>query len=70
AHSFKGSCSNMGAPLLSSLCKQLEEAGRREQLDEAPSLPLRHQREVDAHMPLLQPLQAGAALAVVLGEPL
>lgn len=25
AHSFKGSCSNMGAPLLADLCKQLED---------------------------------------------
>jgi HPt (histidine-containing phosphotransfer) domain-containing protein len=38
AHSFKGSCSNMGAALLASLCKQLEEAARRERLDEAPAL--------------------------------
>ncbi|MFU6374022.1 Hpt domain-containing protein [Metapseudomonas otitidis] len=45
AHSFKGSCSNMGAPLLSSLCKQLEEAGRREQLDDAPSLVEQIERE-------------------------
>ena len=33
AHSFKGSCSNMGAVLLASLCKQLEDLARREQLD-------------------------------------
>lgn len=38
AHSFKGSCSNMGAPMLAGLCKQLEEAARRERLDEAPTL--------------------------------
>lgn len=38
AHSFKGSCSNMGAPLLAGLCKQLEEAARRERLEEAPGL--------------------------------
>ena len=38
AHSFKGSCSNMGALLLAGLCKQLEEAGRREQLEPAPEL--------------------------------
>lgn len=38
AHSFKGSCSNMGAPLLAGLCKQLEEAARRERLDEVPDL--------------------------------
>ncbi|MEO4048365.1 Hpt domain-containing protein [Pseudomonas sp. CAU 1711] len=38
AHSFKGSCSNMGAPMLAVLCRQLEEAARRERLDEAPDL--------------------------------
>ncbi|WJN57649.1 Hpt domain-containing protein [Pseudomonas sp. SO81] len=38
AHSFKGSCSNMGATLLAGLCKNLEEAARRERLDEAPAL--------------------------------
>lgn len=38
AHSFKGSCSNMGAALLAGLCKHLEEAARRERLDEAPAL--------------------------------
>lgn len=38
AHSFKGSCSNMGATLLAGLCKHLEEAARRERLDEAPAL--------------------------------
>ena len=32
AHSFKGSCSNMGALILAGLCKQLEELARREQL--------------------------------------
>lgn len=37
AHSFKGSCSNMGAPLLATLCRGLEEAGRREQLAESES---------------------------------
>lgn len=45
AHSFKGSCSNMGAPLLAGLCKQLEEAGRREQLAEAPELIEQVERE-------------------------
>lgn len=45
AHSFKGSCSNMGAPLLALLCKQLEEAGRREQLELAPELIEQIERE-------------------------
>ncbi|WP_372873835.1 Hpt domain-containing protein [Pseudomonas sp.] len=38
AHSFKGSCSNMGAPILAGLCRQLEEVGRREALVEAAAL--------------------------------
>ncbi|CAD5108361.1 Hpt domain-containing protein [Zestomonas carbonaria] len=38
AHSFKGSCSNMGAPLLAGLCRELEDVARRERFDEAPEL--------------------------------
>lgn len=45
AHSFKGSCSNMGALMLAGLCRQLEEAGRREQLDLAPELVEQIERE-------------------------
>lgn len=45
AHSFKGSCSNMGALMLAGLCKQLEEAGRREQLELAPDLVGQIERE-------------------------
>ncbi|MBU3056675.1 Hpt domain-containing protein [Pseudomonas indica] len=45
AHSFKGSCSNMGAPLLAALCKDLEETARREQLDETPALIEQIERE-------------------------
>lgn len=45
AHSFKGSCSNMGASLLAGLCKQLEEVGRRELLAEAPELIEQIERE-------------------------
>lgn len=45
AHSFKGSCSNMGAPLLAGLCKRLEEVGRRERLAEAPALIEQIERE-------------------------
>lgn len=45
AHSFKGSCSNMGATLLAGLCKQLEEAARRELLDDAPALIEQIERE-------------------------
>ena len=45
AHSFKGSCSNMGAVLLASLCKELEDAGRREALEPAPALIEQIERE-------------------------
>ncbi|WPC06604.1 Hpt domain-containing protein [Pseudomonas sp. MBLB4123] len=45
AHSFKGSCSNMGAPLLAELCWQLEEAARREHLHEAAGLIEQIERE-------------------------
>ncbi|WP_298190685.1 Hpt domain-containing protein [uncultured Pseudomonas sp.] len=45
AHSFKGSCSNMGALMLVGLCKQLEEAGRREQLEPAAELVEQIERE-------------------------
>ena len=38
AHSFKGSCGNMGASVLSSLCKRLEEAARQNDLASAQSL--------------------------------
>ncbi|MEA1604448.1 Hpt domain-containing protein [Pseudomonas spirodelae] len=45
AHSFKGSCSNMGALILAGLCRQLEEAARREQLAQAPELVEQVERE-------------------------
>jgi HPt (histidine-containing phosphotransfer) domain-containing protein len=45
AHSFKGSCSNMGATLLAELCRELEESARREQLEAAPDLLERIERE-------------------------
>ncbi len=45
AHSFKGSCSNMGAPLLAGLCKELEEAGQRQMLDDVPGLLEQIERE-------------------------
>lgn len=38
AHSFKGSCINIGAPRLGELCLQAEKAGRAEQLDDLPPL--------------------------------
>lgn len=45
AHSFKGSCSNMGALLLARLCKELEEEARRERLEDAPELVGQIERE-------------------------
>lgn len=45
AHSFKGSCSNMGALLLASLCKELEELARRDLLDASVELLEQVQRE-------------------------
>lgn len=45
AHSFKGSCSNMGAVLLAGLCKQLEDLARREQLDDVAALLAHIERE-------------------------
>ncbi|MBX9754421.1 MAG: Hpt domain-containing protein [Pseudomonadaceae bacterium] len=45
AHSFKGSCSNMGALLLASLCKELEELARRELLDQVAPVLEQVQRE-------------------------
>ena len=46
AHSFKGSCSNMGAPLLAHLCKQLEDDSTGEAvLADAPQVLERIERE-------------------------
>lgn len=45
AHSFKGSCSSMGAPALGALCRQLEEAGRDGRLEPVAELLERLGRE-------------------------
>jgi len=45
AHSFKGSCSNMGAPMLANLCKQLEDDSRTEVLADAPHVLEQIERE-------------------------
>lgn len=37
AHSFKGSSSNICAPILADLCKELESLGNEKQLDDAPA---------------------------------
>jgi histidine phosphotransfer protein HptB len=46
AHSFKGSCSNMGAALLAELCREMEESARRDQLDEAPVADRAHRTRI------------------------
>lgn len=46
AHSFKGSCSSMGASSLALFCQQLEDAGRDEQLGQAGALLERVGREL------------------------
>lgn len=45
AHSFKGSCSNMGARALAESCRELEEAARRGELKESAQLLERIERE-------------------------
>ncbi|WP_434456076.1 Hpt domain-containing protein [Stutzerimonas urumqiensis] len=45
AHSFKGSCSNMGAMLLTELCRALEDAARQGALEQADGLIDRIERE-------------------------
>ncbi len=54
AHSFKGSCSNMGAPSLAGLCKQLEDMARREQLTDVPALLVQIEEEFLVVHDLLQ----------------
>ncbi|WP_460428546.1 Hpt domain-containing protein [Azotobacter armeniacus] len=45
AHSFKGSCGNMGAPLLAELCRQLEDLARAGDLTPVPALLERAEQE-------------------------
>jgi len=54
AHSFKGSCGNMGAPLLAELCRQLEELGRAGELSGAPALLEQAVREFSIIRPLIE----------------
>ncbi|AGI23660.1 Hpt domain-containing protein [Pseudomonas sp. MT3] len=55
AHSFKGSCGNMGATVLSGLCKQLEEAARHNDLAAAQGLIAKVEREFSIVRTLLLP---------------
>ncbi|KIP96735.1 MULTISPECIES: Hpt domain-containing protein [Pseudomonas] len=45
AHSFKGSCSNMGAKVLAESCRELEELARRGDLTDSAELIGRVERE-------------------------
>ncbi|AMO77773.1 MULTISPECIES: Hpt domain-containing protein [Pseudomonas] len=45
AHSFKGSCGNMGAPALAALCKRLEDAARQGDMAKAAGLIEQVERE-------------------------
>lgn len=45
AHSFKGSCSNMGAKVLADSCRDLEELARRGELGGSAQLIARIERE-------------------------
>lgn len=58
AHSFKGSCGNMGASVLSGLCKQLEECARQGDLASAQTLIGRVEHEFAIVRTLLQPGRA------------
>ena len=55
AHSFKGSCGNMGAIVLSGLCKQLEDAARHHDLAAAQRLVARVEHEFSIVRTLLLP---------------
>jgi HPt (histidine-containing phosphotransfer) domain-containing protein len=55
AHSFKGSCGNMGASVLSSLCKRLEEAARHSDLASAQGLIAKVEHEFTIVRTLLLP---------------
>lgn len=61
AHSFKGSCSNMGAHELASLCKLLEDMAHREQLADAPGVILLIEQEFLIVRELLQEARSGLA---------
>jgi CheY-like chemotaxis protein/HPt (histidine-containing phosphotransfer) domain-containing protein len=47
AHSLKSSCGNMGAMSLATVCRQLEQAGRENQLESVPGLIARTESEYE-----------------------
>lgn len=57
AHSFKGSCINIGAPRLGALCREIEKAGLENLLDDAPpaldAIEAEFQRVTDAFHTLM-----------------
>ena len=52
AHSFKGSCSNMGAIRLAQLCNELEQRSKRKSLEGVEKLV----GEIDGEFALIRPL--------------
>jgi signal transduction histidine kinase/CheY-like chemotaxis protein/HPt (histidine-containing phosphotransfer) domain-containing protein len=56
AHALKSSCGNLGALLLSEMCRELEAMGREERLDGAAALLERSTRELDRVVCALQEL--------------
>lgn len=60
AHSFKGSCINIGAPRLGDLCLEAEQMGRSGDLSGAEDLLARIEQEFETVKTLLQPYLASA----------
>jgi PAS domain S-box-containing protein len=60
AHSMKSSSANLGATVLSSLCKELEEMGRSGDLRQAAQKCQQAQREFDAARRALEVIRSGA----------
>ncbi|WP_227519862.1 Hpt domain-containing protein [Mangrovitalea sediminis] len=60
AHSFKGSCINIGAPRLGDLCLEAEQMGRSGDLTGAEDLLASIEQEFETVKTLLQPYLASA----------
>lgn len=61
AHSFKGSCINIGAPRLGALCRKAEKAGQEERLNDAPPVLVAIEAEFQQVTGALHTLMAGGA---------
>lgn len=59
AHSFKGSCINIGAPRLGELCRDVEKAGLEERLNDATPVLDAIEAEFQRVSQALQALMAG-----------